>query len=145
MNLLKMSLSASIMVLVVLLARSLGRKYISKTTIIALWDLILVRALLPFRIPPREIPILKESYRGPVALPIDFSEYGLGQVSVTGLEKTKQVGRVWNLGDGLLLLWVVGTVCLFLYFVRVYINEYQLLKNCIPIQNETADRLIRNA
>lgn len=129
MNLLEMSMSASIMVLVVLLARSLGRKYISKTTIIVLWDLILLRALLPVRIPLRDIPILKESYGEPVALPIDFSEYGLGQVSVTGLEKTKQVGRIWNLGDALLLLWVVGAVCLFLYFVRVYIKEYRLLKN----------------
>ena len=143
MNLLEMSISAAVMILIVLLARSLGKKNFSKTVIIFLWDLILIRALLPFQVPLGDIPIWKRSYSESVVSRIDISGYKVDQVSALQLEETERLSNSWQIVDYLPALWLIGVLCLCFYFVRIYVKEHQLLKECIPIQNETAERLIR--
>ena len=150
MNLWEMSVSTAAMVVIVLLIRTIGRKYISKTVIVFLWNVILIRALLPFQIPVENIPLVRQlchkwaaSERTSQALLVQFDRHMLGEASGNILVETEKISGNLQLEKVLLGLWLAGAVCLFVNFSRVYKKEYKLLRKCVPIQNETAERLIR--
>ena len=152
MNLLEMSISVSLMIVIVLLIRIIGKKYISKTVIVLLWNLILVRALLPFQIPVENIPLFRQfshkweaSELTSQAFPVQFDRYMLGENLGNILGETEKISGNLQLEKVLLGLWLAGAVCLFINFVRVYKKEYRVLRKCIPVQNDTAERLIRSA
>ena len=90
MNLLEMSISASVMVIIVLLVRFFGKKHFSKTVIITLWNLILIRALVPFQIPLGNMPLWKQEDGGTVFSKIAIPRYEIGQISTAGLAKTTE-------------------------------------------------------
>ena len=152
MNLLEMNISVSLMIVIVLLIRTIGKKYISKTVIVLLWNLILVRALLPFQIPVENIPLFQQfshkweaSELTSQAFPVQFDRYMLGEASANILGETDKISGNLQLEKVLLGLWLAGAVCLFINFVRVYKKEYRVLRKCVPVQNDTAERLIRSA
>lgn len=148
MNLLEISISASVMILIVLLVRILGKKYISKTVIMVLWDLILIRALLPFQISLENIPLLKQSYQRfmvaevPLAS-ISFDQSAI-QVSTNLIKEAGNPDGVLQIEALISALWLVGAVCLFINFGRIYRRERRALRKCLSTRNETAERLIRS-
>ena len=145
MNLLEMSISASVMVIIVLLVRFFGKKHFSKTVIITLWNLILIRALVPFQIPLGNMPLWKQEDGGTVFSQIAIPRYEIGKISAAGLANTtEKLSNPLQLERILLPLWLGGALVLFLCFAVIYIKEYRLLRSCVPIQNEAAERLIRN-
>lgn len=150
MNLLEMSISASVMVIVVLLVRFCGKKHFSKTFIIVLWDLIVVRALLPFQIPLRNIPIfrqevskIKMAENSIALLQAAVDEKGFNKFATDVVHKVGRINSPWKWQDVILFIWMTGAICLLIRFLRIYRREYKLLKQCRPVQNETAGRLIR--
>ena len=152
MNLWEMSVSTAAMIVIVLLIRTIGRKYISKTVIVFLWNVILVRALLPFQIPVENIPLVRQlchkwvaSERTSQALPAQFDRHMIGEVSANILRETERISGDMQLDRVFLGVWLIGAVCLFVNFARVYKKEYKLLRKCVPIQNDTAERLVRSA
>lgn len=59
-NIWELSISSSAMILTILAFGKFGRKRISKNAMMVLWNLVLIRALIPYKIYIGEIPIIKE-------------------------------------------------------------------------------------
>ena len=149
MRLLEMSISAGIMILLVLLIRVMGKRYISKTAIICLWDMILLRALLPLQIPLEYIPMIKKSED---KLPAFYHSLNMTEVLQSSdigkkpLDTVPQVQgymRGLDLEEYLMIIWLAGVICMAVYFAAIYRKDYRKLRDIIPVQNETAERLIR--
>lgn len=148
MNLLEMSISASAMILIVLLVRIFGGKYISKTVIVVLWDLILIRALLPFQISIENIPVLKQSYQKLIVADVPLASISFDQsamqVSTNLIKEAGNTDGVLPIEACISALWLVGAVCLLINFGRIYRRERRALRKCLSTRNETAERLIRS-
>lgn len=148
MNLLKMSISASVMILIVLLVRLFGKKYISKTVLVTLWNLILIRALLPFQISLENIPLLKQSYQRFMAAEVPLASISFDpsaiQVSANLIKEAGNPDGVLQIEALISALWLVGAVCLLINFGRIYRRERRALRKCLSTRNETAERLIRS-
>lgn len=150
MNLLKVSISAPFMILGLLLIRITGRKYISKTGITILWNLILLRLLLPFQLSIDNIPILGELYNKAIftdqskilgkSLNLDL----FGEAAIDAVQGNDSLNRAGQPRDYLWLIWMAGAFLMLTYFLKIYLKERKKLRKSIPAQNETAERLIHN-
>ena len=60
MSIWEMSVSSSVMILVILVFRKLGSKKVPKGAVMALWNLVLLRALIPGSIPIGNLPVFQE-------------------------------------------------------------------------------------
>lgn len=146
MVIVEMSLSGSIMIGLILIFRAIGRNRISRGTLVALWDLVVIRLLVPFSIPMEGIMIVEK---------IQSRDSGQGGFSLSqeawNSLKTFQENSLEMLGQEririhpaeiLTWIWGIGAICFLLYFLRLYQKERAALKNCISIQNSMAERMI---
>lgn len=150
MNLLEATIATAVMILAVSLIRFVGKKYISKTAVICLWNLVLLRAVLPLQMLAGKIPVVKRTYDNlqtsrtivklPDRLPVISS---LKEIPLETVEQGEAfhsrmlpINPVWA-------IWLAGLFCFVLYFLIIYRREYRQLKNSVPTRNETAERLIR--
>lgn len=150
MNLLEATIATAVMILAVSMIRFVGKKYISKTAVICLWNLVLLRAVLPLQMLAGKIPVVKRTYDNlqmsrtivelPERLPVISS---LKEIPSETVER----GEAFHSGmfpiNPVWAIWLVGLFCFVLYFLIIYRREYRQLKNSVPTRNETAERLIR--
>lgn len=129
--LIKMSISGGILILVVLCLRFIAVHKFSKKLFMLLWDIALLRLLLPVSIPVRlGITSLVKREKGSV---LAFQNHG-GQVTnaVTGYSGNT---------DGMFLLWLSGAAVLFLVFVFRYRKEYRKIKEALPFSEKEEQEL----
>lgn len=147
MSLLEMSVSAAMMISVILLIQAMGKKYISKSVIMRLWNLVLIRALLPVQIPIGDIPVFRQE---PDSLQVSKMPGDIPEISgeLEGLrgitQETINTDMISKLEAYAVQIWIIGMICISAYMIWIYIREHRELKKCISTQNETAERLIRN-
>lgn len=151
MSLLEMSVSAAMMISVILLIQAMGKKYISKSVIMRLWNLVLIRALLPFQIPIGDILAFRREYvslqvsKMPGEIPEIPGELGgLRGITQQTMQEAINTDMISKLEVYAVQIWLIGMICISAYMIWIYIREHRELKKCIPTQNETAERLIRN-
>lgn len=151
MSLLEMSVSAAMMISVILLIQAMGKKYISKSVIMRLWNLVLIRALLPFQIPIGDILAFRREYvslqvfKMPGEIPEIPGELGgLRGITQQTMQEAINTDMISKLEVYAVPIWLIGMICISAYMIWIYIREHRELKKCIPTQNETAERLIRN-
>lgn len=141
---------ASGMILIIIGIRILGRKRTPRGLVLGLWNLVLLRGLLPFRISLGEIPIWdhtgnslsKWNHQKELVRVLEL----MGSKAGTSLASRKQIilgSSHVQLEMILEWIWVAGMICLLFYFMYTYAREYQAFKRCVPVQNEIAKRLIR--
>ena len=146
MNIWEISISSSVMILGILVFRRLGRKKISKGTVMILWNLALFRALLPYSIPLGKLPIFQAGgQRSPSEVSEIWEKVRRSQaVSTETIQRVQQGNEKLQLIDDIPWIWAVGAICLLLYFLYVYRKEHKVLKESIPAHNEAAERVIHH-
>lgn len=148
MRLVEMSVAVGGMAILVLLIRVSGKRFISKTAIIWLWDLVLLRALLPVRITLKHIPIEKSNQGG---LPAFFDTLNKTESFLNSADMGRKPmdtafqipNYAGSLEQSLTLVWFGGFLCMAVCFAVIYRKDYRKLRNISPVQNETAERLFR--
>ena len=149
MSFLNLNISLSVMIVIVLLIRRLGDKYISKNAIAGLWNVVLIRALIPYSIPVDKLPIIRE-FVGKVSIPGNsftmprLSENIQKSVSQGAVITGEEIIHGGRLLDALKVVWIFGAICVALYFLRIYYREYKILKKSFPVQNELAERMLHS-
>ena len=150
MDIWDMSIMVSGMILMVMGIRVIGKKRLPRGLILCLWNLVLIRGILPFQISLGEIPVWDHS-GNPLpewnryeelekVLEMMSTEAGAGQ---TG-QRPISVGSSYVQAETVLnWIWITGIACLLLYFLYTYVKEYQAFRKCVPVQNEIARRMIR--
>lgn len=136
MNLFQMSISASILVIFVVIVRRIMGKLILRRMIVWLWGIAIARLLLPFSIP---IPF------GLARLWNDIGSLTPAQVSGTALstEATVQSSPVKEVTvasiNPALLIWIVGLVIFLVYYTISWLRSHNQLKAGLPINDPIID------
>lgn len=130
--------SSGVLILLILFLRLAAIYKLPKRVFMILWDIALLRLLIPFSLP---IPY---SIVWPVARAVN--SIAKGTVFFRGAmsrEKTGSVtvGTMQPLRDyyaGILMVWLVGAVMLFGFFAIWYCWEYRQIQAALPIPEEKA-------
>ena len=145
MGLLKINISLSSMIILILIFRWILKKKISKGMVMVFWNLVLLRAIFPFSISAWDLPFLKDRQKPHMEkyvaeIPKMWSNISLPQT--VSMEMAQQEAPSLHAADYLKWVWVAGALCLMMYFLIVYIREQQALKRSVPSQNHAAKRVI---
>lgn len=139
MNLIQMSISASIIVIAVIIVRALAINHLPKKTFLIMWAIVLLRLLIP------------------ISIPSSFSIYSLiGHDSVEQIMNTPiadflsfvtmpqdNTNRFQSSSTGHLLwvsVWGIGTLLCILYFIVAYIRCRREFASSVPIENDFTTR-----
>ena len=144
MNIWEINISISMMIFVILFFRKLGNKKVPKGAVMALWNLVLVRALIPYSIPIGNLPMFQERrQRSSDEILAVWEKVQSSQgVSKELIQQMQQENENLQLIDYIPWIWAVGAICLLLYFLVIHRKEHKILKNSIPVQNGAVERVI---
>ncbi len=141
LNILQMSFSASILILVIIVIRALAINKLPKKTFLVLWAVALLRLLLPFSLSSpfsvysiisnnkiaaytmMETPAANVS---PITLPIQIST---GGNTITQPSVIQNLPLIWA------IIWMAGIIVFALYFVISYIKCYKEFQTSIVVKN----------
>ncbi|ABR50801.1 peptidase M56, BlaR1 [Alkaliphilus metalliredigens QYMF] len=135
MNLLQMSVSAGILILMVVVIRGLAINRLPKTTFIVLWGIALSRLIIPFSIPSKfglynVINRLKEKF----ALEVGGTNSNDARVFIYGnTEYVEAVNKPWYI-EPMMILWIAGIALLALFFVVSFYRSYREIRTALPIK-----------
>lgn len=146
MTLLNMSISAALMIIAVVIIRNVGRNVFSKNVIMCLWDIIILRALLPIRIPLEKIPFISDLF-SKAENTVSIAEIPLKAVANQVVAPTAAAVSKGSLGmeEVVFIVWAIGAVISIGWVTLVYITKDRILRKCIPIENKVAARTIKKA
>lgn len=147
-DVMEVNIAFSIMILVVLIVRRLGRQRIPRRMITVLWDVVLLRGLVPYQIPLGKLPVvenLTSNFYHATGTPgvLDFSARTEEAMSGSLALSSSPVLHGESFSDALKLLWGAGAICVCLYFLKMYIQESKMLRKSIPVHHETAERMLQ--
>lgn len=138
MNLLQMSISGGVMILVIAAVRALGHRRLPKAVFPALWAVAVLRLLLPFSIPsptsvytyaPAYVPV-RTVQTGPAFPPLQ--PVNPDAVFVEAPVAVSPWTVVWAVGLGLCLL----------YFVIGYLRTHRELRSACPVESEAIRNIL---
>ncbi len=139
MNLLRMSLAGAVFIIAVLLLRAIFINRLPKKTFVVLWELVLIRLLLPFTLPSifsvytllnRSMsPSLLENpqtvHKVPAIAPTDFATLqGLAQPPAA-----RPSVSLWS------VIWCGGMVLCAFFFVITYLRCRAEFQTALPVEN----------
>ena len=143
----KNSIFISAMILVMLFFRKLAGKRVSKGTVMVFWNLILIRALLPYQIRLEILPIfqkyLKKFLLANIMTETRSSDSTFQDVSVNAMQRVQNLKDSFEVEDYLIWIWAVGALCLLMRLIYIYVKEYRMLRCSIPVQNQWIARMIQ--
>ena len=145
MGLLKINISLSSMIILILIFRWILKKKISKGMVMFFWNLVLLRAIFPFSISAWDLPFLKDWQKPHMEkyvaeIPKMWSNISLPQA--VPMEIVQQEAPSLHAADYLKWVWIAGAFCLMMYFLIVYIREQQALRSSVLSQNHAARRIV---
>lgn len=136
MNLLEMSFSAAVLILLTLVLRKLLINRLPKRTFLALWAVALLRLLLPFRLPARvsvyNAPQMALRTRGGARL---FAAAGAG-----GNAMATAPARPALTAEA--ACWLIGLAACALFFFIAYLRCRRSLRDSLPVADARALRLL---
>lgn len=145
-NIWELSISSSAMILTILVFRKFGRKRISKNAMMVLWNLVLIRALIPYKIYIGEIPIIKEGLEKGFLVNASadiLNNYAENSQILVVTGQMQKASTYMQLQKCFIWIWAAGVFCFLVRFIYFYIKEYRMLRGSIPIQNGVIERMIR--
>ena len=114
-----------------------------------LWNLVLIKALIPYQLPVEKLPILKgssdEITRTGVGTAFARLWNGVGKLQgITSGSTQQEQGVEQNpaMLDYAMWIWAAGVVCFLFYFLCIYVKEYRALKESRSIKNPALERMI---
>lgn len=142
MRLVEMSVQTGVLILAVLFLRAIFLNYLPKHTFLILWDMALVRLLLPFSVPSKYRIYSLSGLAGAAKPSLWFQVSGKGKIPVSpspvfqGLESTTRSPVAEPAFSLLVILW--GTVALFLAACLAisYIRFRRRVMGALPVTCE---------
>lgn len=140
MNLLQMSVSAGVLIAVLVTVRALFHKHLRKQAIMILWGLALIRLLIPFSIPspfsvytllPTNTTGMEAMYQAPLTtlLPATTHEAVITKDYIAGTPSTMPFSS-WE------ILWFTGALVCVLTFTICYLSCLGNFKTSLPVSND---------
>lgn len=128
MILVEMSISASVLIALTMLLRILNPKHISKISILYIWHLIWIRALIPFHIPLEKIPVIRDRIEvlNKVALPAARTLV-LDTVAIEHRETAQ--AKMLELPQILMLIWAIGVMVMLIRMLIIRMRDFKLLND----------------
>ncbi len=139
MRLLEMSISAGVLIVLLAFLRKAGGRRLSGRTFSILWIVVLARLLLPGSLPFRRgiavwaIRLLERGF----IFRSSISQAAAGKAALAPIPEAASFGTVGHLWGSLRVsgwIWLVGAVCVGIYFLRSYSREYRLLAEALPLE-----------
>ena len=145
MSLIHMSFAGTVMILAVIAVRALTINRLPKKVFVLLWEIILLRLLIPFSIPSalsayslvrRNTPIQDTLTQTPVGNMIPQAEETMNMntaaVQVQALQSNVSRFSAWQ------VVWVVGVILCAAFFIVSYLRCYFEFRTSLPVCNEFA-------
>jgi beta-lactamase regulating signal transducer with metallopeptidase domain len=141
MNILQMSISAAVLILVIAAVRSLTFYTLPKKTFLVLWGVALFRLIVPFYIPvplgiytlsdrATETAAVTEAAAAETASPTAVWQ-SLGHVGVSIPETAEIAPQI----SPVVVIWIVGMVALSLFFISSHLRRRRVYKQALPVEN----------
>lgn len=135
MNIIQMSLDASILLISVLLIRLLFINKIPKLTLLILWGIVALKLVIPYSF-----------YSKLYLLPMKQSLVNILPTKGSGnihdaIEIQQQSNTLYNYvlfaikSDFILAIWLIGAIMISLFFVATYVRSYKEFQTAIPVKN----------
>lgn len=145
MNLLEMGFSASVIILVVIICRTLFINRLPKKVFLVLWYIVLLRLLVPYSFPS---VLSIYSLAGNNQFILEKAEiiinYGKGnqeKILVTEKENNKPVRNIWNIV--MILVWLSGFIVCIAVFITSYIVCYKRFCTSLPVNNLYTEKWLK--
>ncbi len=132
MTILEMSLSASVLILAVVIIRALALHKLPKKTFLVLWGVALCRLLIPFSIPSRFSVYTVADLLKHKAATIDTPYI----VTMAGRADTAFADTVAEILPPLVLIWAIGTLACAVFFLVTHLRCRREYRTALPIENE---------
>lgn len=137
MNILEVSISTSILIILVIIIRSIALYKLPKKVFILFWSIITLRLLLPISIPTRFsiYTILRrivQYEQASVHFPMDSTDTFLLQTNLLAQQGTSSSATPASI-PLFYVIWIFGTVCIGIYFFIAYICWNKKFKQSAPI------------
>lgn len=128
MTLVEMSVSASVLIALTMLLRIQNPKRISKISILYIWHLIWIRALIPFHIPLEKIPVIRDRIEvlNTVAIPAARTIV-LDTVAIEHRETAE--AKLLELPEILMLVWAIGVMVMLIRMLIIRMRDFKLLND----------------
>jgi len=142
LNVLQMSVSAGILILIIVLIRALAINRLPKTMFIALWGIALCRLIIPFSIPAKfSIYNMIKLFSEELALKAGAaSSSNTGVLLYRNTEYMEAISKPLQ-SEPIMILWIAGTAFLALFFAVSLYKCYRDIGTALPIKgNALIDR-----
>ena len=145
--LLHMSITGGILIIFIIFLRLLAINRLPKKIFMLLWDIALLRLLLPLNLPfPYSISTPAAKIADTKLLTFTKAEVNFPEITVgapaisaeTGFSQTADI-----LNNLPLLIWLLGTMTLLIIFTTLYVRERRKVQDALPLAKETEEDLKR--
>ncbi len=149
MDIVQMSLSASVLIVAVAIIRAITLHKLPKKTFLVLWGVVLCRLLIPFSIPSRF-----SFYTGIDTVKHIFAER-TAVSSPAGMAAIPNMANIPGMGEAIgggapavsispiEIVWLIGMCACALFFIVTYIKCHREFKMALPAPNDFAARWLR--
>lgn len=148
MRILQMSFSGAILILVIVVIRAIGINKLPKRTFLVLWEIVLLRLLLPFSIPSifsvysfinrntsaKVFSGMTEKNTFHVMLPMQIS--AMQDAQQLSANRTARIS-VW------FMIWCIGMILLMAFFAISYFRCRFNFQTSIPVHNDFVEQWIK--
>ncbi len=148
MNIFQMSLSASVLIVAVVMIRALALHKLPKKTFLVLWGVVICRLLVPFSIPSRF-----SFYTGLNMAKRMFERTALssprGMTGVPNMTNMPEIGEPIRVGASTVpispfeIAWIIGMCACALFFIIAYIKCRREFKMSLSVENDFSARWLR--
>jgi beta-lactamase regulating signal transducer with metallopeptidase domain len=142
MNVLQMSISASVLIVAVVIIRALALHKLPKKTFLVMWGVVVCRLLIPFSIQSRfsfnsGFDMVKRmlAERKTVSFPAEMTSI-LNKTNVPTAGEPIGIGSSAVPVSPIVIIWLVGMCACALFFIVTYIKCRRKFKMSLPVENE---------
>lgn len=139
--LLKMSISGSILIMLIIILRSFALNKLPKRVFVLLWNIALLRLLIPFDLP------IHYGIASPAAKIVNngIELYNASNNLIPRGNTDDLIAETTNItpcsNTWVTIIWLTGTIALLLIFGVLYFKEYRKMQSTLPVTKETEDYL----
>ncbi|MBE1555992.1 M56 family metallopeptidase [Sporosarcina limicola] len=138
MNILQMSGSAGLLILIIVVVRLLTLNKLPKKTFIVLWGIVICKLMIPVSISSQfSVYNLFQKTTSAVYLPLKALPVSIPNGITTAPSITEQSSVMNKFMDSspIEICWAIGTLLLTTFFVIAFYKSYQQLRTALPITN----------
>lgn len=149
MNIFQMSLTASVLIVAVVIIRALTLHKLPKKTLLVLWGVVICRLLMPFSISSRfsfytGLDMVKRMF---IARTVTSSPAGMTVIpntaNIPGMGELTEIGTSAVSISSFEIVWLIGMCACALFFIVAYIKCRREFKMSLPIESDFAARWLR--